>query len=119
MIFRWLEPGEFDGVSEVIAERGWVPLDPLSRVLVAEDGDELVGFIVLRLVCHTEPLFVSEGYRGTGVAEELSERMAVFMRAAQVATWVAVADSPFAEKLCEQNGMKRVESPVYVAMGEA
>src|SRR5262245_14081768 len=68
-------------VLKRIKERGWMPLSPTtSRILCAVKDNELVGFHVLQLVPHCEPLWVDESQRGTGLAGELSARMLKFMQ---------------------------------------
>jgi len=115
--FRWVEGNqpEMEAVQAIIEEKGWTPLNfPTSRAYCAFDGDSLIGFIVLQLFPHTEPLFVADEYRGTGVTEELVDGMASFMEDVRARGFICIADSPFAEKLCQSWGMKRIESPVYL-----
>lgn len=120
--YRWVDGNDataedWDRVERILAARGWLSLNrPTTRILIAEDaGGELLGFICLQMVPHTEPLFLRPSARGTGIAEELADRMLEFMLSIRARGWMTVADSPVAEKLCEARGMVRIESPVYVA----
>ena len=79
--YRWLNGWEatdieWDRVETIIETRGWIPLNRrTTRVLLAETAaGGLVGFIVLQLIPHVEPLFVAPSMRATGVAEDLAER---------------------------------------------
>lgn len=118
--YRWIDGPtatveEWDHVDEILAMQGWSSLNrPTSRVLVAEDKEGIAGLICLQLYPHTEPLYVRPAYRGTGLAEELADRMYAFMRDVQARGFMVVADSPYAEKLCKERGMTKVESPVYI-----
>jgi hypothetical protein len=41
--------------------------------------------------------------------------MVEFLTDAKARGWIVIADSPEAKKLCEDRGMTRVKSPVYIA----
>jgi len=89
-----------------------------SRILVAEDSEgKLVGFQVLQLVPHVEPLYVAPSARATGLAEELVERMVKFLGEVQIRGYLASAESPFAAQLCEKHGMTKLDYPVYAKVG--
>lgn len=118
--FRWLDGDDLKTLAPIIEERGWMPLNlNTSRALCAFDNrtGHLVGFVALQLVPHTEPLWVSKMYRGTGLAENLADRIVEFLRATNARGFMVVADDPASVRLCEAVGMKRVESPVYVSIG--
>lgn len=118
--FRWIDgptatQEDWERIDAILATRGWMALNRLtSRILVAERDGALDGFIVLQMVAHTEPLWVAPSSRATGLAEELSRRMFQFMHEVDARGFVVVAESRFAEVLCEAYKMKRVASPVYV-----
>lgn len=122
MRYRWIDgfnatDAEWNRIEDLLASRGWSSLTrSTSRILVAEDDDgELMGFLVLQLYPHTEPLWVRPSARGTDVAAELSNRMVDFLIEIKARGWMVIADSPFAAKLCEERGMRKLEKPVYVA----
>jgi len=121
--YRWVgghdaTPEDWDAIEMRLAARGWVALDrDTSYVLVAEDDAGLVGFACLRLVPHSEPLYVERRAYGTGVAETLADKVVEMLVELKVYGCMVVAESPFAAKLCEDRGYKRVESPVYVRVG--
>lgn len=121
---RWLQGEDLKVLAPVIHARGWGPFNPyLTRALCAfekqGDGTEaLVGFVVLQMIPHTEPLYVDPEHRGTGLAEELSEEIVAFLRENQVRGWIAIAESPHSAILCEKNGMNLVPFPVYFGKGE-
>jgi len=109
---------EWARVCDVVAERGWMALNrTYTRVLLARRGEDIVGFHVMQLVPHTEPLYVAPTERGTGIAEEMADRMVEFLKGANVRGWITIADSPHAKALCEERGMTRIKSPVYQALG--
>lgn len=120
--FRWINGPEcsdadWDRIEAILAARGWMSLNRLtSCILLAEAADgTLLGFSVLQMVPHVEPLWVKPSMRATGLAESLADKMIAFMVGMRARGWMAVADNPVAAKLCEAHGMTKVESPVYVA----
>jgi hypothetical protein len=107
---------EWDAIDEVCAARGWMSLNrTLTRVLVAKRGEEIVGFHVMQLVPHTEPLYVAPAERGTELAASLADQMVEFMLSVKARGWLVIADSPHAKKMCEERGMTKVKSPVFMA----
>jgi hypothetical protein len=105
---------EWDAIEDVCAARGWMSLNrTLTRVLCAKRGDEIVGFHVMQLAPHAEPLYVATAERGTELAAQLADRMVEFLISIKARGWFVVADSPFAKKMCEERGMAKVKSPVY------
>lgn len=116
--FRWLEGEEAtDWLNPVLQSRGWALLNPAtSRALCAFQDERMIAFHVLQLYPHAEPMFVDPEFRGTGLAEDLADRMYAFLREVRARAYMVVAESPFAEQLCKARGMKRVEYPVYIAV---
>jgi hypothetical protein len=120
--YRWIDgptasEEEWNRFEDILVARGWMSLNrPTSRVLVAEDeyGD-LLGFIVMQLVPHTEPLWVRPSKRGGEIANELADRMLTFMMEIQARGWMLVASNDVIAKMAEERGMVRETSPVYVA----
>jgi hypothetical protein len=107
---------EWDAIDEVCAARGWMSLNrTLTRILVAKREDAIVGFIVLQLVPHSEPLYVAPSERGTDLAASLADQMVEFLLSVKARGWMVVADNPHAKKLCEDRGMTKVKSPVFIA----
>lgn len=115
MTYRWLDGDELALLDPIIASRNWTPINrKCARALIAEENGYLRGFLVVRLIEHTEPLWVEPDSRGREIAGELSRQMAEYLRSHNVSGWMAQCDSPYAVELCEQNGMTRIESPVYM-----
>jgi len=120
--YRWIDgptatEDEWNRFEDILVARGWMSLNrPTSRVLVAEDehGD-LMGFIVMQLVPHTEPLWVRPSTRGSEVANELADRMLAFMMEIQARGWMLVASNDIIAEMAEKRGMVRETLPVYVA----
>jgi hypothetical protein len=119
--YRWIDgrdasEEDWEKIESILIARGWMSLNrPTTRILVAEEEGKLLGFTTLQLVPHAEPLWVAPSQRATGLAEDLADKMLEFLIEVKVRGWMVVADSPFAEKICKERGMLRVESPVYVA----
>jgi hypothetical protein len=117
--YRWVDgptasDADWEKIESVLASRGWMSLNRnMSRILIAE-RDGVMAFHVFQFLPFCGPLFVPPSMRGTGVAEELANRMVDFLAESEARGWVVVADSPHAAKLCEDRGMTEIESPVYV-----
>ena len=113
--YRMLTGDELSILDPTMRRRGWSPLNfPTSCAWCAFDGDRIVGFIVLQLFPHPEPIHVEPDYRATGIAETLADKMLAFMREIHIRGFMVVADSDFAAKLCEDRGMERIQAPVYI-----
>ena len=120
--YRWVDgitasDADWDRIEAILAARGWMSLNrPTTRILLAEDAEgKLAGFSILQMVPHLEPLWVAPSQRASGLAESLADQMVDFMVSIQARGWMVVAESPFAARLCEREGMVKVEVPVYVA----
>lgn len=116
--FKWLEGKEAcEWLNEVLERRGWSLLNEhTARALCAYKDERIIGFHVIQLFPHAEPLFIDPEWRGTGLAEELADRMYEFLKEVRTRGYMVIAESPFAEKLCQERGMKRVNYPVYMAV---
>jgi hypothetical protein len=117
--FRWIEGEELELLRPVIEAHGWTPLDPIfAKALIAEDEEgNLAGFNVLQVVLRPEPLWVAKrcrGEQGEELAMQLAEQMTEYLRVAGATYWEIKAASPFVGRLCEANGMKKMETPMYV-----
>ncbi len=113
--YRWVFPSqpEFNVIREVIRKRGWTQPHPdLARALCAYDNGNHVGFIVIQLVNHIEPLFVAESYRGQGIAGELADRAIAYMKENNH-PFLCMADNEHVIRMCEALELHKIESPVY------
>ena len=122
MTFRWIEGVELARLEPVMARFGWTPLDPVfSKALIAEDEyGEIVGFNVLQVCLKSEPLWIDKTHRGEergDLAMQLATKMAEHLKQAGATYWEVGSKSPFVERLCEANGMKKLEFPVYAYVG--
>ena len=116
--YRWIEGDELAILDPVILSRGWTPLNHLtSRAICAFHGGLLIGFQVLQLFPHVEPLYVERDYRALGITEALVDRMSAFLQESKARGFMVVADSPHVIRLCESYGMKRIMEPVYLGSG--
>lgn len=119
--YRWIDGAfatdtEWSRIDEILAFQGWPSLnrDTTLRIRVAEDGERILGFLVVQFVPHVEPLWVASSHRGTEVAGHLSDDIMQFMNEAKARGFMLVADSPHAEKLAKDRGLRKINSPVYV-----
>jgi hypothetical protein len=118
--YRWVDgkdasDADWDKIESILVARGWMSLNrQVSRILIAEDESGKMGFHVFQMIPYCGPLFVPPSMRGSGVAEELADRMFQFLGEMQARGWIATAESPHAAALCEKYGMDKVTTPVYV-----
>lgn len=113
--YKWIDGDELLALEPIMEKRGWTSLNNrTARAFCAYDGDKLVGFHVLQMFPHCEPLYVDPAYRGSGIADHLAEGMLTFMREVSARGFMVIADSPAAEALCRHYGMRKVDSPVYL-----
>lgn len=116
---KWLSGDELDVLEPIIKTRNWMPLNkPMTRALVAFDVDnQIVGFYVLKLLPHVEPLFVDPEWRGSGLADELADEMhKVLADTPPGGVWLT-AENPLTAKMAEDHGLVIVKSPVYTNGG--
>jgi hypothetical protein len=125
MRFRWIDgatasDADWDRIEGILATRGWMSLNrPTTRIRVAEDDDgTLVGFYVLQMVPHAEPLWVAPSERSSGLADALADDMLRFLVDVRARGWMIVADNPVAARMCEARGMRKIKAPVYAMGGE-
>jgi hypothetical protein len=63
-------------------------------------------------------LYLHPEVRGGAVATELAKRMKDYMNDVQCRGYFSIADSPHVAKICESQGMARLDSPVFVSIPE-
>lgn len=71
---RWLTDKEFSLIAELFILNGSQPPHPdHSRIAAAFDQGNLVGFMVLQLIPHTEPTWIADEYQGRGIWDKLGQ----------------------------------------------
>jgi GNAT superfamily N-acetyltransferase len=87
----------------------------LAEPIVAKlDDGTIVGFGFAQLLPHCEPIWVHPHFRGIGIAEELATLVIKKITDTGAQRFLCVAQSPFAEDLCRQNGMIEVPGKIFV-----
>jgi len=109
---------EWDAIETILARRGWMSLCRLTTpaIVLAENDGHIIGFFVLQLVPHLEPMYITPKYRGEEIPDELISRMHQVLQAANARGWIVVADNPIVEKMCRDHGMIEVDSPVFASL---
>lgn len=118
MKIRWLASGEIlEHINPVMAQRGWAALNlETCRVLAAFDEDgHIVEFFVLQLFPMLGPLLrIDNEKRDAGeTTRELAKQMYDYLLAEDARGFMAIAESPVTQRLCERFGMTKFEAPVY------
>ena len=118
--YRWLESPtqeEWLAIDSLLEKYKWMSLSPdFSKVEVAElDSGEIVGISCVQAVPMCGPLLVLPKYRGAGIAEKLANDTISSLRGMNARGWIVIAESPHVPKLCEAQGMRKLDSPVFVS----
>lgn len=110
---------EWQELDDICIAQNWMSLSRrFSRVLVARRDEKIVGFHVMQLLPHVEPLWVATSERASGLAQNLADQMVAFLEGVRARGWMVIADSPHAEKICRDRGMVKLSSPVYITPSE-
>ena len=89
-----------------------------SQTAVAEDSDgNIIGFFVLQLVAHAEPIWVAEDYRQQGVAKLLIDEINGVADEHGL-SYYSFAQDERVEQLCAENGMQRLPYVIFLRRPE-
>jgi predicted GNAT family acetyltransferase len=119
VIIRSLEPLEWLDLQETLIEKFAEPLPnpEITRILGIEEDGRIIGFIqVEEMAIHIRHVYVDKDHRGDGTAEALVEHVRTRFRAAGKRAHL-VAANPFAEKLAEYAGMKKLNGTLWEGDG--
>lgn len=107
-------------LTPLFSKLGWkMPNPDFAKVIVAEagtgDSAHICGFAVVQFVTHAEPIWIHPSLRGTGVAEELVEKVVHYIEQdCKIDRWVAVVkEGSMAERLCLSQGMVKIPGQLY------
>jgi ribosomal protein S18 acetylase RimI-like enzyme len=115
--YKWLDNDSVEALDAVMIAHSMPVLNRhTTRVRAAYDGDRLVGFLVLQLFPHMEPIYVDPEYRGNGISKQLVDDMYEFMNECQIRGFMCMAESPNSEKICQGLDMTKIEIPVYIKL---
>ena len=109
MTSRILPPAEYPRLAGTLLEPIWPGLCPQARVLVVEDGAELVGCVALVPIWHLDGVWIAPAHRQRA---SVGRRLLVAARAAVAAVgasevWM-MAMTPESRRLCERMGPSTV-----------
>ena len=92
---------------------GALPDPAISRIAVAEDSNgDIIGFFILQLVAHAEPIWVAEDYQRRGVAKMLIDEINA-LADAQGTPYFSFAEGGRVAELALKNGMQQLEYRVF------
>lgn len=116
MIYKSLDPEEFYLIDRFYAGCAVPRPDPnFSRIFAAiDDNHQVVGFVVLQLVAHAEPIYVDPAYRGSRVWVHLTAMLAAYCELHQIAGVYTQPTSDATRKICERMGWSEMDYPLYV-----
>lgn len=113
--YDWLLPSDFHTLEPIFQEYGGDLPDPnLSAIRVARnDEGRIVGFAVLQLIPHLEPMFIEEGYRAKVNWREFQTAIeGLFDKDRGGSYYIFPSDERIA-KLCKRGGMVEVETKAW------
>ena len=115
MEYRLLDKSEIAKLAPTLQQLGWAIAYPQTcQVLAAVENGEIVGFQMLQLLPHLEPLYLAPEYRGTGLADELAKRGMEIFQTAGASQVLAVAGNAHAERICRDVlGMKKIDGVIF------
>lgn len=113
--YRFLTPDEFSLLEPSITENGGdLPDQNLSVVAGAfNDQNRLVGYAVLSLIPHLEPVQIDEDYRAKVSWRNFQDMIEGLFDKEKGGSYFALASSPKIEKVCRRAGMVPVDMPLY------
>jgi len=105
--YRWLEPQEVESLRAIFDVNGGELPDPkLSAIYGAlNDEGKVVGFHVVQLVPHAEPMYVEPEYRAKVNWREFQRGVESVMQGVEY--YIFPSDDRVA-KLCKRGGMEEV-----------
>jgi len=123
LTYKWLDNEAISALDPIMFARKLPALNrETSRVRAAYDGDKLVGFLVLQLMPHMEPLYVDPMYRGVGdarggmIANQLIDDMFAFVGECGIRGFICIADNNIVEGMCLDRGLQKIDSPVFIKL---
>lgn len=106
MTSRLLPPEEWPRLAGTLLERSWPQFDPaMTRVVVVEDGEAIVGCVAMFPVWHVEGAWISPAYRThVAVLRRGLRALRHLLTGLGVREVLAMATSGGGRRLCERFG---------------
>lgn len=113
--YRFLTQDQFSLLEPSIKANGGDLPDPNLSVVAGafNDQDRLVGYAVLSLVPHLEPVNIDEDYRAKVNWRSFQDMIEGLFDKEHGGSYFALASNPKAEKACRRAGMILVDMPLY------
>jgi len=112
MEYRFLAPEEFELTRPSMEENGGEVPDPSqSAIAAAFDGDRLVGYAVLQLIPHLEPVYIAPEARGKVDWRRFQTMLEGLFEASGM--YLTTTDNPRVAKMCERAGMEELPYRVF------
>ena len=117
MTIRLLLPETWAELAPVFEAEGIsLPCPEMARILVAQEGDKTIGFLVIQLQPHLEPLYVIPEYRNQGIAQALAK--AAVQLFVPGASFFAFSPREGIDHLAEQAGLDALPWKIYHGVGK-
>ncbi len=106
MTIREIEPQEWERLAPVYEANGdRLPSFEANRVIIAEVNGEIVGMCGLNAIVHVGPLWVSEEFRGRGVAGAMTAKAGSLVAECGGAGYFMFPSTPESVKVVEKMGL--------------
>lgn len=118
-MIRQLDPVEWPALQQTLIDEFAEGLpDPAeTRIFAVEEEGEVVVFMQIEsLAVHIRHIYAKPDYRANGAVEELVNHVRGLFRGAGKRGHL-VASTPFAERLAEFAGMKKLDGVIYEGDG--
>jgi hypothetical protein len=114
LTFGWLGFEDWPLLAPIFEAQGApMPSPETAGILAAVEGDKVVGFLVMQLVYHTEPLWVDESKRDGRLAGELVARMDAHFAESRT-PYYSFSDNAWVDREAKRLGMKQLDYKVHV-----
>jgi hypothetical protein len=112
---RLLHPDEYHRLADHPSLGGLqLPSPDLAKIIIAEDGDTIVGYWSLIQVVHMEPIWIDPKYRGSTLAGRLWSAMCQVLDALQITVAYSFSASTEISGYLARLGLRPLPWQVFV-----
>ncbi len=112
---REFPPTEWDRLKGLIPQDDWIPDPANGRIMIAERNGSIIGFCVIQLAVHIDPLWVSGDEQNGMTAVRLWNMAVENLKQNGVNVFYVFAETGGAAGYLERLGLKRLNFIPYAA----
>ena len=115
MELKIIRGDELKRLIPILGELGWPMVsEPCSMAIVGEEDGEIVGFAIIQLLPHLEPVWVRTDKRGTGLADSIVTMAAGQLQQMNIQHWLSIVRNDQSKRLAQSIGMEPAPGEVFV-----